>query len=207
MAILNRKKSPNLPEKSLNSSSQVTYMPTHPTFKQRHLGRKMLVRFFAVEKDENGYIINLDYQGEKMTKYGDILVEWKEQEYKINYDLVIAGKKYFEYNTDALNAIGGLSFYSFPEIVNNTSGKIIPSQAKEYHDAIVESAFVGSRGIPKLWLLICIIATVIAVAGLVITITQYMGISAKYTADHTALCGIDPTHLGCPPPPPAKVNK
>lgn len=206
MLKLSHKKKSSLPEK-VNQSQQITYSPIHPTFKQRHLGRKLLVRFFAVDKNENGYIVSMEYQGEKLCKYGDILIEWKDNEYKINYDLVIAGKKYFEYNTDSLNAIGGLSFYEYPETVNNTTGKVIPSQAKEYHDAIVESAFVGSRGIPKMWLLICIIATVIAVAGLVIMSTQYAGISTKYTADHTALCGIDPTHIGCPPPKPATVTK
>ncbi|HWJ26900.1 MAG TPA: hypothetical protein VNS32_10185, partial [Flavisolibacter sp.] len=160
--------------------------------------------FYKVNRGEKGDITSLEYLGESKTKYGAITVTWKEQEYKINYSLVFSDFKSFCYMSDALNAIGGIDFHDWGEVVNNTTGRINPSQAKEYHDSIVESALVGDRGIPRKWLYILIIG--MAISGVIAGIMglSYVGLSQKSGDEHTYLCQLEPTHKGCPPPPKAK---
>lgn len=105
--------------------------------------------------------------GSTKVKVGKTTFTVKGKRYWINYKELKEGKKYFVYDCDVTNAIGGLSFH----IITDT--KSYPEQAENMLRDGVVRVLMGKGGIPALYLLVAFIVVAIALAGSMYLLNAY----------------------------------
>lgn len=187
-----------------NGNGKMLYDAYHlpPVKKRALLSRKLIVIFYAVTKDKNGNILNLEYQGEGKTNYGEQIITWNQLDYKINYELVVAKKKHWEYWTDVLDVKGGLSPKCYPEMAKTIDGKVHPKQARQYFDTLKENTFTNPTGLSKTLLMVLIIGLVAMAGGLIFIVMQWSDASSQLAHDHPLL----QQYMQAYPPPVAKPS-
>lgn len=136
-------------------------------------------------------------------KYG---AKWfnlgREQRYFINYSQIMNFGKHYAYLCEYGNAVGALSFYKYPEVINDAN------QVELMVNQHAVEVFKKHKGISPKLVMIIAIACVIAVIGLVITVNIALGQNSQINnlkAQNTALttennnlrCQLDTTT--CPP--------
>lgn len=108
----------------------------------------------------------------------------REQRYFINYSQIMNFGKHYAYLCQYGNAVGALSFYEYPEVMNDAN------QVELMVNQHAVEVFKKHKGIsPKLVMIIAIVAA-IAVIGLVISINILMGLNTSlnnFKAENTAL--------------------
>jgi len=105
--------------------------------------------------------------GSQKRKIGKTDFVVKGKRYYINYQELKEGKKFYYYDCDVENAIGTLSFHDLSD------RKIYPNQADHMLVDGVVRVMMAKGGIPALWLLIAMIMTAVAIAGLMYFLSQY----------------------------------
>lgn len=105
--------------------------------------------------------------GQRKVTIGKTNFDVKGKRYWIDYNLIKEGNKYFEYDCNVLNAIGGLSWH---EVHGN---KVSPNQASLMLKDGMVTTFMGKSGIPAMYILVAFIAVSILAVGLVYIVGQY----------------------------------
>lgn len=95
----------------------------------------------------------------------------KGKRYWINYDFLKEGKKLYYYDCDVNNSVGALSFHDV------SKEKVSPNQADMMLVDGVVRVLMGKGGIPAMYLLVAMIITGIAVAGMMYFLSQYQTLS------------------------------
>ena len=121
----------------------------------------------------------------KKVKVGKTFFVAGGKRYFINYDELREGKKHYEYDTNALNAVGSLSWHD-----TEKNNPVSPTQADlMLKDGMVKT-FMGKGGIPVMYLLVAMIVVSIALAGVMYCVSQLQTLQAQLTnqiAQNTAL--------------------
>ena len=165
---------------------------------QRYMGKKLLCTTWLLKKDNEGNVIGKKFVSKKIKKIGDDMFKIGEARYFIDYDYVFEGERFFEYECDALNSIGALSCFDNAEPVDTVDGRINPQKADAYYTSLQGELFLHNNGIPRMWLLLAMIAAVIGVGAAAVIGIQYMSVSGKYTNEHATLLQYQTVY---PPPP------
>lgn len=105
--------------------------------------------------------------GSTKVKVGKTTFTVKGKKYWINYKELKEGKKYFIFDCDVTNAIGGLSFHNITDL------KKYPEQAENMLRDGVVRVLMGKGGIPAVYLLVAFIAVSIALAGSMYLLNAY----------------------------------
>lgn len=119
--------------------------------------------------------------GSKKVKVGATNFVVKNKRYWIDYNspALKEGKKFFTYDCDVTNAIGGLGFRDVADKADTADGKIKPNQADMMLVDGVVKVLMGKGGIPALYLLVAFVVVGIALAGLMYFLSQYQTLTKQ----------------------------
>ena len=124
------------------------------------------------------------FVGSKKRAIGKTDFVVKGKRYSINYDFINEGKKYYEYNCDVRYANAPLSYNKLAE---NDARLVIANQADHMLIDGVVRVMMAKGGIPALWLLIAMIMTAVAIAGMMYFLSQYQTLTTTIEKNKTTI--------------------